>query len=60
MRVLLAVVGVVLAAPALILVGIAFGPVALLLAALIGTALVVVGVWEWVFDSPRQPPISRA
>ena len=60
MRVLLAVVGVVLAAPVLILVAIAFGPVALLLLALVATALVVAGLWEWVFDSPRQPPISPA
>jgi hypothetical protein len=60
MRVLLAVVGVVLAAPVLILVAIAFGPVALLILALVGTALVVAGLWEWVFDSPRQPRISRA
>ena len=55
MRVFLAVVGVVLAAPVLILIAIAFGPVALLIAALIGTALVVAGVGEWVLDSSGQP-----
>ncbi len=60
MRVLLAVVGVVLAAPVLILVAIAFGPVALLIAALVATALVVAGIWEWLLDSNSRPPVSPA
>ncbi len=53
MRVLLALLGVVLAAPVLILVGIALGPAALVIAALIGTALVVAGVTGWVLESDR-------
>ena len=59
MRVLLAVLGVVLAAPVLTLVAIAFGPVALPIVALVGTALVVAGVWEWVLLSTGQPRIPR-
>jgi hypothetical protein len=60
MRVLLAVVGIVLAAPVLILVAIAFGPVALLILALVATALVVTGIWEWLLDSNSEPPVSPA
>lgn len=59
MRVFLAVVGVVLAAPVLILIGIALGPVALLIAALIGTALVVAGIWEWFVQPNGQARIPR-
>jgi len=59
MRVFLAVIGVVLAAPVLILIAIALGPVALLIAALVGTALAVAGVWEWVLESTNQPRIPR-
>ena len=60
MRVLLAIVAVVLVAPVLLVVGIAFGPVVLLIAALIGTALIVAGVAEAVLHSSSQSRISRA
>lgn len=60
MRVLLTIVGVALAAPLLILVAVAFGPVALLIAALIGTALVVAGVFESVLQGTTQPKTPRA
>ncbi len=60
MRVLLAVIGVVLVAPVLLLVAIAFGPAALLIAALIGTALFVAGIAEAVLQSTSHPRISRA
>ncbi len=59
MRVLLALVGVVLAAPVLLLVAIAMGPVALLIAALVGTALVVAGVAELVLR-PTGPSADLA
>ncbi len=60
MRVLLALVGVVLAAPVLLLIAVAMGPVALLIAALVGTALVVAGVAEWILQPTDRPPIPRA
>jgi hypothetical protein len=48
MRALLVIVGVVLITPVLLVIGIAAGPVALLLLALIGTALIVVAIGEAV------------
>ncbi len=57
MRVLLAVVGIVLAAPVLILVAIAFGPVALLIGALVATALVVTG--DHGVASGFEPPATN-
>jgi hypothetical protein len=59
MRVLLTVVGVVLVAPVLLVVAIAFGPVTLLIAALIGTALFVAAVAEGILQSEHHPRISR-
>jgi hypothetical protein len=60
MRVLLAVVGVVLLTPVLLLVAVALGPVTLLIAAIIGTALVVVGIAEAILQLSRHERISRA
>ena len=60
MRVLLAVVGVVLMAPVLLLVGIALGPAALVMLALSGSALLVVAVGEAVLRLTRHsrvPPV---
>ncbi|MGZ6638045.1 MAG: hypothetical protein ACXVII_34895 [Solirubrobacteraceae bacterium] len=60
MSVLLAIVGVVLMAPVLLLVAIALGPAALVMVALIGSALLVVAVGEGVLRLTRRtrvPPL---
>ncbi len=54
MSVLLAIVGVVLLAPVLLLVAIALGPAALMIVALIGTAFLVMVVWDAVLRLTRR------
>ena len=62
MSVLPAIVGALLITPVLLLVGIALGPAALVIVALVGTALLVVAVGEAVLRLTRRarvPPIAR-
>jgi hypothetical protein len=53
-KVLIAIVGVVMMAPVLLLVAIALGPAALVIVALIGSALLVVAVGEAVLRLTRR------
>ena len=60
MRVLLGIVAFVLMVPVLLLIAIALGPAALMLVALIGSALLVVAVWDAVLRLARHSRVPPA
>ncbi len=59
MKVLLTILAVVLAAPVVLIIGIALGPAALVMLFIVGFALIIAGM-VWLFDSARSHQARRA